>query len=113
MSEKRYQSFAEFFPYYLSEHSDPVNRVLHYLGTGSAIALYVVALATWTLWPALVAPLAGYAPAWIGHFVVEKNRPATFTYPFWSLLGDFVMLFLFLTGQLSKRMPREAVAPPS
>jgi hypothetical protein len=111
MTEKRYQSFGEFFPYYLSEHSNPVNRALHYVGTLGAVVLYVVAIATWGIWPAIAAPFAGYGCAWIGHFFVEKNRPATFTYPLWSLFGDFVMLFLFLTGRLGRRLPPSVVEP--
>ena len=111
MTDKRYQSFGEFFPYYLSEHSSPLNRALHYIGTLGAVGLYVVAVATWGLWPAIVAPFVGYGFAWIGHFFVEKNRPATFTYPLWSFFGDFVMLFLFLTGRLGRHLPPIGVEP--
>ena len=111
MSAKRYKTFREFFPYYLSEHSNPVNRGLHYIGTAGAVGLYVLAIATWGLWPAIAAPFAGYGFAWIGHFCIEKNRPATFTYPVWSLYGDFVMLFLFLTGRLGKHLPPNVIEP--
>ena len=107
--DTRYQSFKEFFPFYLSEHSNPVNRALHYVGTSGAVVLYVFAVATWGLWPAIVAPFVGYGFAWFGHFFVEKNRPATFTYPLWSLIGDFVMLGLFLTGRLGKHLPTKVV----
>lgn len=106
---ERYTSFRDFFPFYLSEHSNPVNRALHYVGTGGALVLYAVAIVTWGLWPAIAAPFVGYGFAWVGHFVVEKNRPATFTYPLWSLWGDFVMLFLFLTGRLRRHLPSKTV----
>jgi len=111
MSTKRYKTFRAFFPYYLSEHSNPFNRALHYVGTTAAVALYILAIVTWGLWPALVAPVAGYGFAWLGHFCIEKNRPATFTYPLWSLFGDFVMLFLFLTGRLGNHLPPKVIEP--
>ena len=99
-SEARYQSFEEFWPYYLSEHRDPICRGLHYVGTGTALT--VLGLGTLTLNPFTLptALVAGYGAAWVGHFVVEKNRPATFTYPKWSLRGDMRMLKLKVTGKL-------------
>ena len=100
MTERRFTSFAEFWPYYLSEHSKPITRVLHYLGTVIAIALLITLIAKgrWWLFPLVVLP--GYAFAWVGHFFFEKNRPATFTYPLWSFMGDWKMLALMLTGKL-------------
>ena len=109
------QSFAEFWPYYLAEHRLPACRALHYLGTSAASIglLVLLALAAWQwLWLVL---LLGYGPAWIGHFVIEKNRPATFTYPRWSLLADYKMFGLFLTGKLPAEMDRHKhiiFAPP-
>jgi hypothetical protein len=104
MSESRYQSFEEFWPFYLGEHRDPRNRALHYVGT--TLAIGSVATAAVTLNPAwlLVAPVVGYAPAWIGHFVIEKNRPATFKYPVWSLRGDLKMLRLALSGRIGDEL---------
>lgn len=113
MSAPRYQSFWEFFPFYLSEHSDRTNRTLHFIGTALIIAILVTALVTLNPWLLLLVPVAGYGFAWVGHFVVEKNRPATFTYPLWSLIGDFVMFGLALSGQLPKYMPKGPVAPPA
>ncbi len=113
-SEARYQSFEEFWPFYLGEHRDPRSRALHYLGTTMAVG--TVTTAVLTLNPALllVAPVVGYGPAWIGHFVIEKNRPATFKYPLWSLRGDFRMLGMAVTGalaaELAKLPPRVAPA---
>jgi hypothetical protein len=103
-AEKKYKSFSEFWPYYLSEHRDPVNRALHFAGTTAALA--TAALAAATLNPFLVpaALVCGYGPAWIGHFLVEKNRPATFTYPVWSFIGDFKMYGLILTGRMQNEL---------
>ena len=100
MAERQFKSFVEFWPYYLGEHSKPATRLLHYIGTISAIALVVafIAIGKWWLFPLAFVP--GYAFAWIGHFFIEKNRPATFTYPLWSFMGDWKMLALRLTGKL-------------
>ena len=96
----RYRSFEDFYPFYLGEHSDLRTRVCHYLGTASALG--VLALAALLGAPLLVAaaPLVGYAGPWFGHLVFEKNRPATFRHPLWSLMGDFRMLFEAVTGRL-------------
>ncbi|MEM9045424.1 MAG: DUF962 domain-containing protein [Pseudomonadota bacterium] len=93
MGKEEFKSFAEFYPYYLAEHSDATSRKLHYIGTSLAMGLLIYALVTGS-WALLIAvPVAGYLFAWIGHMVFEKNKPATFRYPFWSLLGDFRMYF--------------------
>jgi hypothetical protein len=106
-AEKRFTSFAEFFPYYLAEHSSPANRALHYAGSLSVVFALVYGLATLNVWVLLGLPLIGYGPAWVGHFLIEKNRPATFLYPKWSLWGDFKMLGLFLSGRLSRHLPKD------
>ncbi|CAE6915176.1 MULTISPECIES: Mpo1-like protein [Pseudomonas] len=97
---ERFQSFAAFYPYYLQEHSNPVCRRLHYVGSLLVLTILAYALATqqW-LW-LLAMPLAGYGFAWVGHFVFEKNRPATFQYPLYSLMGDWVMLKDAFTGRI-------------
>ncbi len=97
---ERYTRFADFYPYYLQEHSHPVCRRLHYVGSLLVLGLLAYALASghW-LW-LLAVPLVGYGFAWIGHFVFEKNRPATFSYPLYSLMGDWVMLKDALTGRI-------------
>ncbi|WP_284126233.1 DUF962 domain-containing protein [Parerythrobacter aestuarii] len=109
MVEHRYTTFAEFWPFYLREHSKKQTRALHYLGTTIvvAVAIYAVASQSW-LWLAAM-PLAGYFFAWLAHFIVEKNRPATFTYPLWSLAADFRMWGLWLTGRLGPELDRAGV----
>jgi hypothetical protein len=98
--EKRFQSFAEFYPYYLSEHLNPTCRKLHFAGTTLVLAIAVAMIATQQWWLGLLLPIAGYGFAWVGHFAFEKNRPATFTYPRWSLAADFVMYWQLLTGRI-------------
>lgn len=102
MAASRFSSFDEFFPYYLAEHAHPTSRWLHYIGTtlGSSVLLYALATQSWNL--ILLYPLIGYGCAWVGHFRFEKNRPATFTYPLWSLRGDYKMLYLAVSGRLDR-----------
>ena len=106
MSEARIPTFEQFWPYYLGEHRNPTCRALHYFGTSMAIG--TVAAAALTLNPMwLVAtPFVGYGPAWIAHFFIEKNRPATFKYPLWSLRADFKMLGLAVRGRIDDEMRR-------
>ncbi|GGU80220.1 membrane protein [Pseudomonas laurentiana] len=100
-SPQHFGSFSEFYPYYLGEHSNPTCRRLHFVGTSLVIALsaYTVASANWAL--LLTLPVAGYGFAWIGHFFFEKNRPATFDYPLYSLIGDFAMYRDMLRGKIT------------
>lgn len=99
-SEREFRSFAEFYPFYLSEHSNDVSRRLHYCGSLLVLLLLVSAIVTRNGWLLLALPLAGYGFAWAGHFFFEKNRPATFKYPLYSFLGDWVMLRDALTGRI-------------
>ena len=96
-------------PALLREHADPRTRAIHYAGTLFAIALLVFAVATGRWWLILLAVVSGYAFAWVAHFFVEKNRPATFTYPWWSYISDFRMLWLFLTGRLGPELDKAGV----
>ncbi|WP_425928552.1 Mpo1-like protein [Pseudomonas sp. NyZ201] len=100
-SPRRFDNFAQFYPYYLNEHANSACRRLHFIGTTLVIALlaYTIGSGTWVL--LLAVPFAGYGFAWIGHFFFEKNRPATFQHPFYSLLGDFVMYRDMLRGKVS------------
>jgi hypothetical protein len=105
MAVPRFSTFEEFWPYYLSEHRKPATRALHFAGTAgvwASLALAVLASPWWLL----AAPLVGYGFAWVGHFFVERNRPATFTYPLWSLRGDFRMFRLMLLGRIGPELER-------
>jgi hypothetical protein len=102
--EKKYKTFRSFYPYYLTEHQDPVNRLLHFSGTALIIVFLLAAIVFRKWWLIALIPISGYGFAWVGHYLVEKNRPATFTYPLYSLGSDFVMFWHILTGQLEKKL---------
>ena len=95
-----YHSFAEFYPFYLSEHANRTSRRLHFAGTSLGLAFALHALSTLNFWWLLAALACGYAFAWLGHFFFEHNRPATFTHPLWSFMGDWVMWKNILTGKI-------------
>ena len=103
------QTFAEFWPFYLREHSKPATRTLHLVGT--TLVVFIVLSAAALRRPALLfaALLCGYAFAWVGHFFVEHNRPATFKYPLWSFAADWKMWALALTGRLSAELQKAGV----
>src|SRR5690606_9247540 len=96
---ERYSTFREFYPFYLTEHVNPVSRRLHVVGTSLVVLSLGVAVVTLDWAWILAAPLIGYGFAWVGHFFFKKNRPATFKYPVFSLLGDFRLWFETITGQ--------------
>ena len=100
MSEERYQSFQAFWPFYLNEHSKPSTRWMHFGGTTIAVSLAAYSVGTLQPWLIPAALVPGYGFAWVSHFFIEKNRPATFKYQLWSLIGDFKMWGLMLTGRL-------------
>ena len=106
MTAKKFQSFDEFWPFYLGEHSQPATRWLHFFGSSSALGLAVSSFVTgqWALLPGAV--VCGYAFAWVSHFFIEKNRPATFTYPLWSLIADWKMWLMMATGRLNDELTR-------
>ena len=97
---RHFGSFAEFYPYYLSEHQDRTCRRLHFAGSTVALACLFLLVFTGNLWWLLGAAVSGYAFAWVGHFGFEKNRPATFRHPFYSLMGDWVMYRDIWTGKI-------------
>lgn len=98
--EKEFKSFSAFYPFYLSQHQNKTCRRLHFIGSGLIIFMltYMVITTAWQLLWSL--PLIGYGFAWVGHFFFEKNKPATFTYPIYSLIGDWVMFKDILLGKL-------------
>ncbi|MDX5423341.1 MAG: DUF962 domain-containing protein [Hymenobacteraceae bacterium] len=98
-SSQRYTSFKEFYPYYLSEHQNTTCRVLHFTGTGLLIIVAVAAVALGAYKWLLLVPVIGYGFAWVGHFFFERNKPATFKYPFYSLASDFKLFFDILRGK--------------
>lgn len=98
--EESFASFADFYPWYLGEHSDINCRRLHFAGTSLVIATSVCAFATTTWWLLALLPGVGYGFAWMGHFLFEKNRPATFRHPIYSIAGDFVMFRDVLIGKI-------------
>ena len=96
-----FATFAEFYPFYLAEHANRMCRRMHFAGTSLVLGCFVAAVATRNPWWLAAAPVAGYGFAWIGHFVFEHNRPATFTHPLYSLMGDWVMYKDMLTGRIA------------
>ena len=99
MNEERYRSFGDFYPFYLSEHSNKVSRRLHFTGTSIAVALLITAAITQRWWLIAVALVQGYAFAWVGHYFFERNKPATFRYPAFSLMGDWRLWWDILNGR--------------
>ena len=100
------QNYGEFWDFYVREHSKPLTRLLHFIGTSLGLLLLA-----WSLWSGhlLFVPLffvIGYGFAWFAHFVVERNRPATFRYPFWSFISDFKMMWYMLTGRMDAEVRR-------
>lgn len=101
-----FTSLSDFYPYYLTEHQNKICQALHFVGTSLFFFFLIYAFATQQWLYLLGCPLAGYGFAWLGHFAFEKNKPATFQYPFYSLASDFIMYFHILTFQLPQKMKK-------
>ena len=100
MAQAKYARFADFYPFYLGEHSNRTCRRLHFVGTSLGLIFLLHALSTLDFWWLLAGLACGYAFAWTGHYFFEKNRPATFTHPLYSFMGDWVMWKDILTGKI-------------
>lgn len=103
-AEKKYKDFKSFYPYYLTEHADKTNRNFHFTGTFLLLIFLLIGILSLKWWLFALIPLTGYGFAWAGHYFIEKNKPATFTYPIYSLAGDFVMFWQILTGQINAKL---------
>lgn len=108
-----FKTFEEFWPFYVREHSDPMNRRLHFVGTSLALGTVAYALLRRKPKALLLAPVLGYGFAWLGHFGVQKNKPATFKYPLWSLRGDFTMWSKMLAGTMDEEVRRVMESEPT
>jgi hypothetical protein len=109
---KRIRSFEEFWPYYVAQHRHPTTRALHFLGSSLVLLAGLLGALLSPAYFALM-PFAGYAFAWIGHFFFERNRPATFEYPLWSLRGDARMYRLMLLGRMAPELERSELLFPA
>jgi hypothetical protein len=107
---ERFENYRQFWPFYLAEHSRPGTRALHYLGTGAGLLLLALALllGDWRLLAGAL--IAGYGFAWAGHALIEGNKPATFRHPIWSLISDFRMAGLWVSGRLGAELERQGIA---
>jgi hypothetical protein len=103
-TKKAYTSFKDFYLYYLREHANPINRALHFIGTTLLLISFIYGVVSGKAFYFALIPILGYGFAWVGHFFIEKNKPATFTYPFYSLASDFVMFWHILTGQINQQL---------
>jgi hypothetical protein len=103
------RSFHEFWPFYVRQHSRPRTRLLHAIGSVTAVVVFGAAFAV-NLWLLLAVPVVGYAFAWYAHFFVEHNRPATFGHPFYSLVADYRMLFLMMAGRMENEVSKHVLA---
>jgi len=103
------RSFEDFWPYYVRQHSKPRTRTLHATGSILAVILFGAAFAV-SLWLLVAVPVVGYAFAWYAHFFVERNKPATFGHPFYSLVADYRMLFLMMAGRMDDEVAKYATA---
>lgn len=110
MSEQRYATFEAFWPFYVREHARKATRILHFVGTTAAASCALAYAVTRKPGWLLAMPVAGYGPAWVSHFFIEKNRPATFKYPLWSLKADLVMWGKTLAGTMDDEVDRALAA---
>jgi hypothetical protein len=106
MEHEPITNYAEFWDFYVAEHSQPLTRLFHFVGTSLGIVLLVLFIKNGTYLYLPLCLVVGYAFAWFSHFVIEKNRPATFKYPLWSFISDYKMMFYMLTGRMNAEVER-------
>lgn len=117
--DERLESFEEFWPFYVREHQKKLTRQLHFIGTTAAIGCLAAGLVTRSKLLLLMAPIAGYGPAWVSHFLIEKNKPASFQYPLWSLAADLLMWSKTIAGTMEDEImavmeaERASTPPPA
>lgn len=105
-NEKRIANYSEFWDFYVREHSKPLTRLLHFVGTSLALVLLfrLIRNGNWYYFPLCL--VVGYGFAWFSHFYIEKNKPATFQYPLWSFISDYKMIFYMLLGRMNREVER-------
>lgn len=108
----RFQTYEEFWPFYVGEHSRPATRWCHFIGTTGVLLFALSAVVTLNPFMLLLCPLSGYAWAWASHMLIEKNRPATFKYPLWSLRADFRMYRYMLVGRMNVEVAKYGKTTP-
>lgn len=108
-NEKEFQTLEEFWPFYLGEHSNPLNRALHFIGSSFALCFLGASIYTMHYSYLIAAVLSGYGFAWIGHFFVQHNRPATFKYPLKSLISDWRMFYCILIGTIGQELEKHSI----
>ncbi len=106
MADQEFRTFEEYWTFYVKEHQTKANRVLHFVGTTAAMACVAGGLLTKRRWLLAVAPVVGYGPAWIGHYFLEGNRPASFDHPLWALRADLVMWSKMVRFQMDDEVER-------
>jgi hypothetical protein len=106
MAAPEFKSFEAFWPYYLREHSKAATRKWHFLGSTLGLLIAIVAIVTGTLYLIPLGLLPGYGCAWYSHFFIERNRPASFTYPFWSFRADWKMWGCMISGRIDREVGR-------
>lgn len=106
MTDRKFETFEDFWPYYVTEHKEPATRLLHFIGTTAGFACVAGAVVFKKRWLFAVAPVVGYGCSWIGHFFIEKNKPATFKHPLWSFRGDMRMWHLMVRGKMQAEVDR-------
>lgn len=102
----RLNNFEEFWPFYVREHAHPTNRALHFIGSTFGLICLILVFMTGNIWFLPTGLALGYGFAWVGHFFVERNKPASFKYPFWSFYSDWKMWFLMLSGRMELEVRR-------